>query len=107
NVDGNYSINLWSGIGKKLKKLNLEFYAGPSGNFSKMAVIVNNKLSYSKNLNLGASMRLARIVDKKYELTLQNAFSYNQNKNPQAAQTFRFNTNSLNLEGALFYKKVW
>jgi hypothetical protein len=107
NTDGNFNIGLWSSSGKKFKKINIDSEFGPNINYGKNAVILNNKLSYSNTLRMGMSAKFSRSVDKKYELSIGDDFNYNQNKNAIISKTSRFNTNNIELSGALYYKKVW
>ncbi len=107
NVDGNFNVNLWSSIGKNFKKQNINLYFGPNISYSKNAVLLNNNLSYSKNLALGLGSNISRNIDKKYDVGIGNAFSYNQNKNAQISGTNHFIENNLALNGTIYYKKVW
>ncbi len=107
NVNGNYSLRLGTGMGKKLKKINIDLSFGPNASYSRNAVILNNKLSYSNVINLGTGFRVSRSADKKYDIGIENSIEYNQSKNALNGQNYHYITNDLNLQGLLYYKKVW
>ncbi|MEJ7625799.1 MAG: outer membrane beta-barrel family protein [Ferruginibacter sp.] len=107
NTDGNLSINFWSGIGFKMKKLNTRINFNPNINYNRFADVINNKTSFAKTLNAGLSINIQKSKDKKYDLSVNNAFSYFRNVNNQKRTKTNYNTYNLSLNGTVYHKKVW
>jgi Outer membrane protein beta-barrel family len=107
NIDGNVSANFSGGTWFKLKKLNLQVGINPNLTFSKYANIINNSKSFSKTLNTGISVYLSKSKEKKYDISLNNEFSYNRNTTSQNSTVKKFNTNNTGLYATVYYKKTW
>ncbi len=107
NANGNYNLSLWSGFGKKLKKLNLDVDLGPSFSYGRNAVYLNNIFSYTKVLQLGSNLNIRRSVDKKYDFVVRYGFNYNKSKNSKEETGYHYSSNDLVIEGTLYHKKVW
>lgn len=107
NTNGNLSINLWAGIGFKVKKINTRFQISPNANYFKYADFINGNKSFSKTLNAGLSLYAEKSKDKKYEFSLNNDFNFNNNKNGQNTGSTNFFTNNLSVNGTVNFKKVW
>ncbi|MEO6453382.1 MAG: outer membrane beta-barrel family protein [Ginsengibacter sp.] len=107
NTNGNISINFWSGIGLKLKKLDLRMNFNPQLGYNKYADIINGKKSFSKNLNSGLQIWLSKSKEKKYDISLGNEFNYNSNTTSQNSTKIHYNTNTLSFNGTVYIKKVW
>jgi hypothetical protein len=107
NTDGNISANLWAGVGFKSKKLNTRFQISPNANYFRYADVINNVKSFSKTLNAGLSFNATKSKDKKYDFSFSNNLNYNNNKNTQNSTRTNFYTNTLALNGTVYYKKVW
>ncbi|MFT3980515.1 MAG: outer membrane beta-barrel family protein [Ferruginibacter sp.] len=107
NTNGNISMGFWSGFGMKLKKLDLRANLSPNFNYNRFADIINDQKSFSNTTSVGASLSLSKTKDKKYEAYLYNNFTHSTNTNAQTSVRNRYNTNTLGLEGTVYYKKVW
>jgi len=107
NTNGNLSINFYSGIGFKVKKIDTRFNIGPSVSYSKYADIVNNLKSFSKTFAPGVSSYISKSKEKKYEVSIQDGFSYNSNTTSQNDTKIHYVTNTLSFYGTLYIKKVW
>ncbi|MBA2562363.1 MAG: outer membrane beta-barrel protein, partial [Chitinophagaceae bacterium] len=107
NTNGNISVNFYSGFGFKLKKIDTRFGVNPILGYNKYADFINNLKSFSKNLNTGVSVYLSKTKEKKYDLSLQNEYSYNSNTTSQNKTKIHYNTNTLSLNATVYYKKVW
>ncbi len=107
NTDGNISLNFNGGVGFKLKKIDLRVYIGPRVSYNKYADIINNQKSFSKTITPGAYFSLYKSKEKKYDFSVSDQFSYNSNTTSQNDTKIHYNTNSLNLNATVYYKKVW
>lgn len=107
NTDGNLSVNFWGGTGFKLKKSKLRIDLNPNAGYSRFAEFINNKKNYANNLRAGMSASVSKSVDKKYDITLSDNYSYNSNKLSQQSKPQHYQTNNLSLDATVYYKKVW
>ena len=100
-------MNLWSGLGLKLKKLDTRLGINPSMSYNKYADIINNKKSYSTTFSPGGSVSLSKSKEKKYDVSIENNFTYNSNKTSQNNTRINYFSNQLSFNGTLYVKKVW
>ena len=107
NTDGNLSINMWSGVGFKLKKANIRMNVSPNINYTRFADVINNNKSFARNFNGGLSVYASKTMDKKYDISISNNFSHNYNKNGQTNTSSHFNTNTFSANATIYMKKVW
>ena len=107
NTNGNVSINFWTGVGFKLKKLDTRVNINPNFNYAKYADVINYKTSFTKNINTGISVGLSKAIEKKYDISLRNEFSYNSNITSQSATNNHYSTNMLSVNATVYIKKVW
>ncbi|MDQ6889505.1 MAG: outer membrane beta-barrel family protein, partial [Bacteroidota bacterium] len=107
NTNGNMSINLWSGFGFKFKKIDTRFNIGPSLQYDKYADIINSKKSFSTTVAPGFNMWLSKSKEKKYDISIQNDFSYNRNTTSQNNTKIHYISNQLSFNGTIYMKKVW
>jgi hypothetical protein len=107
NTNGNISLNFYSGVGFKFKKIDTRFGVNPVVGYNKYADFINNLKSFSENLNTGISVYISKAKEKKYDLSIQNEFSYNSNTTSQNKTKIHYNTNTLSLNATVYYKKVW
>ena len=107
NTNGNISINFWSGVGFKLKKLNTNVNIQPNFNYSKFADVINGRNSFSKTLNGGLGLYMSKTKEKKYDISIGNDFSYNRNTTSQNNLINSFYTNTVSVNTTVYYKKVW
>lgn len=107
NTNGNLSMSFWSGVGFKIKKLDLNFNINPNVNYSKFADVINGRTSFSKTLNAGMEMRLNKTKDKKYDISISDEFSFNRNVTSQNNTINKYNVNVLRTDATVYYKKTW
>ncbi|RYG13940.1 MAG: hypothetical protein EOO07_17225, partial [Chitinophagaceae bacterium] len=115
NTDGNISLNFWSGLGMKIKKLDLRLNLSPNVNFNRFADVFNGQTVFTNTTGAGMSVSLSKSKDKKYDVSIWNNFRYNYNRGKQLnfvtnkveTNTRNYSTNQLNVEGTVYYKKVW
>ncbi len=107
NLNGNISVNFYGGTWFKLKKMKLQVGFNPNVSFNKYANRIQNKKSFSNNLNTGISVYLSKSKDKSYDLSINNQFSYNRSTTTQNSTVKQFNTNNLGFYGTVYYKKTW
>jgi hypothetical protein len=107
NTNGNVSFNLYSGAGFKIKKLDTRFNINPNINYNKYADVINNRISFSKNVNAGVSISLSKSKEKKYDISVRDNFSYNRSTTSENNASIHYNINTLSVNGTLYIKKVW
>ncbi len=107
NTNGNVSVNLWSGVGFKIKKIDTRFNIGPSLNYNKYADVINNKKSFSTTFAPGLNVWINKSKEKKYDFSIQNEFSYNSNTTSQNDTKIHYNTNTVSINATLYMHKVW
>ena len=107
NTNGNISINFWSGVGFKLKKLNTNVNIQPNFNYSKFADVINGRTSFSKTFNGGLGLYMSKTKEKKYDISIGNDFAYNRNTTSQNSLINSFYTNTVSVNTTVYYKKVW
>ena len=107
NTNGNLSMNLWSGTGFKLKKLDTRVNFNPNVNYTSRVDVINSKPSTSKSLNAGMEIGLSKSKEKKYDFSINDDYSYNSNTTSQNNTKIHYYTNTLSFDGTLYIKKVW
>lgn len=107
NTNGNISANLWAGFGYKIKKANLYVQGSANISYSKFSDVINNFISQSNTTSAGLSVESNKSKADKYEFSLRNEFNINYNTNGQTNLKNTFKTNTLALNGKVYYKKVW
>ena len=107
NTNGNFSANVYMGGGGKIKKIDTRIYLNPNFGYSKYADVINNRTSYTHNLNAGFSIYLSKSKDKKYDFSLSNEFTYNSNKTSQSDSKVHYYVNTLNADATIYIHKVW
>jgi hypothetical protein len=100
-------MNLWSGFGFKLKKINMNINLQPNFNYSKFADVINGKTSFSRTTNVGMGLYMNKSKEKKYDFSIGNDFSYNRNTTSQNNTINNFFTNTASFNSTIYYKKVW
>ncbi|HNU89004.1 MAG TPA: outer membrane beta-barrel family protein [Ferruginibacter sp.] len=103
NTNGNYSMNLWTGMGFKVKKINTRFNLGPNFRYSRTADVFNNLTNYSKNLGVGLNMWISKSKDKKYDFGLSNDFSYNSSKTSLSNTSTHYYVNTLSFNATVYF----
>ncbi|MEO6290331.1 MAG: TonB dependent receptor [Ginsengibacter sp.] len=107
NTNGNISMSLYSGFGLKIKMIDARFNMGPSIQYNKYADVINSKKSFSTTLAPGFNLWLNKSKEKKYDLSIQNQFSYNSNTTSQNNTKIHYNSNQFSFYGTVYIKKVW
>ena len=107
NTDGNISLSFWSGVGFKVKKINTRFNLSPELRYSKFADVINGRKSFSQTTNAGVSFQVNKSKDKKYDFSVNNSINYNINKNSQRNQKTSFISTNANLDGTVYFRKIW
>ena len=115
NTNGNISANFWSGIGMKIKKWDLRTNFSPNVNYNRFADIINGQTVFTNTTGAGMSLSLSKSKDKKYDVSIWNNYRYNYNRGKQLNNSTQkietnarnYSTNQFNLEGTVYYKKVW
>jgi hypothetical protein len=107
NTNGNVSVNMWTGFGFKVKKIDTRFNINPNITYTKYADVINSQSSFSKTLSTGVSVWISKSKEKKYDLSLSNDFQYNRNKTSQNTTIISYNTNTVAVDATLYIKKVW
>jgi hypothetical protein len=107
NTNGNYSFNYYLTYGFKIKKIDVDFSASPSVNYSKQVISINSQENDTKNLNSSFSVRLGKTIEKKYEFSISNMFSNNRNTTTLNNEIKSFNTNELNFDATVYFTEKW
>jgi hypothetical protein len=107
NTNGNINVNLWTGVGFKLKKTKIDIEFNPNANYSRFNDIINGIKSSSKTISGGINLTIRKSIADKYDLSANNDFNYNYNTNAQTNTSNSFKTNKLSLNATIYYKKVW
>jgi hypothetical protein len=107
NTNGNYTMNLWSGIGMKIKKLDTRVNIGPNFRYSRTAEVYNSVITYSKVLGAGMNFWLSKSKEKKYDISLSNDFSYNYNKTSQSSNSSHYYTERVSVDATVYVRKTW
>jgi hypothetical protein len=107
NTNGNINVNLWTGVGFKLKKTKIDIEFNPNANYSRFNDIINGIKSSSKTISGGINLTVRKSIADKYDLSANNDFNYNYNTNAQTNTSNSFKTNKLSLNATFYYKKVW
>ena len=107
NVNGNYSVNFYGGMGFRIKKIDTRFNVAPNFNFDRYASIINGVKGYAQTSSPGINASIYKSKEKKYDLSVWDQFSYNSNTTTQNDTKIHYYTNTLSLNGTLYFKKVW
>jgi hypothetical protein len=107
NTNGNLSLSLWSGGGFKIKKLDTRVNINPNINYNKYADVINSKTSFSRVVNAGLSIGLSKAKEKKYDVSINNNFSYNSSTTSQNNTKIHYYINTVNLNSTLYIDTVW
>ncbi len=107
NNKTNTTIWSWMGLGKKLKKLNIDLNTNLQLNYTSFHQLVNNIDNRSQNSNATLGIGISKSKEKKYSVSLQNDWGYNMNRSTIYNKKVDYSTNSLNFNGTLYIKKVW
>jgi hypothetical protein len=107
NVNGNYNIGFYAGLGFKIKKIETRFDVSPRFNISRYASVINSQKSYSKTFAPGIWVYVSKSKEKEYDLSVSDGISYNNNTTTQNDTKIDYYTNELSFNGTVYYKKVW
>jgi hypothetical protein len=107
NTNGNISMNFYGGTGFKIKKLDTRIYFGPQFSYNKNAEVINGKQSFAKTFTPSFNFGVSKSKEKKYDFDIRNNISYNTNTTSQNNTKIHFITNTVNVDGTIYIKKVW
>ena len=107
NVNGNYNVGFYGGLGFKIKKIETRFDLSPHFNISRYASVINSQKSYSKTFSPGIWINIGKSKEKKYDLSVSDGINYNSNTTTQNDTKIDYYTNELSFNGTVYYKKVW
>lgn len=107
NVNGNYNLNFYGGLGYKLKKIDTRLDFNLNGGTSRFNSFRNGLKNISDNVNIGASTGLNKSKEKKYDVSFNVGANYNGQKSTLGNVKTNFFTNSIDLSATIYYKKVW
>ena len=115
NINGNYRVSGWGGMGIKLKKFGGYFNLNVNVNYNRYAEILTTILNstastitnYSRNAGAGFGFYINKTKEKKYDVSLSNNTDYNRNITTQLNKANKYFTNTLRLDGTIYYKKFW
>lgn len=80
NLNGNYSLNFWSGAGYKFKKINVRLWTNIGGNFGRSKSILNDTIQTSNNTGVNLNYGFNKSKEKKYDFYIGNGINYSINK---------------------------
>ena len=108
NTNGNYSINSWMGIGKKIKKWQVDLNGNISFNYSQFREMVNGSLNNSTNSSTMLSLTLNKSKEKKYDFSVENDVGFNSNKSSvYNNSSVKYNTYTIDCNAAVYIHKDW
>lgn len=107
NTNGNLSLNVWTGYQFKFKKMDSRLFISPRFTYTKTTEFLNSLKNNSNTINTGVELRLSKSKDKKYDVSIGNDFYVNRNTSSLTNIVNNFKTNTVSLDGTVYYKKVW
>jgi hypothetical protein len=107
NVNGNYNMNLWAGLGFKVKKIDTRFNVNTNISSNKFVSFRNQLKNISNNNTVGLSLYVSKSKDKKYDLSMNIGTDYNSQKSTLGNIKTNYFTNRIGFDGTVYYKKVW
>ena len=107
NTNGNYLLNGFSGVGFKLKKLDVRVNINPNFNYIKYVEVINSKESLTKSLSGGVSLALSKSAEKRYDISIRDDLNYNSNNTTQGNTSIHYYNNVFSTSGILYIHKVW
>jgi hypothetical protein len=107
NTDGNYSVEIWSGIGYKIKKADLRFNMNPNLDYSRFKDVINGSDNFAKTLSAGIGLSLSKSKEKAYDCWINTDFKFNKSNTTEGSPSQNYITNSLYADATIYYKKVW
>ncbi len=105
NTNGNYSMSMWTGIGFKIKKIDTRVNFGPNFWYNRTADVFNSQVNYSKNLNFGMNMWVSKSKEKKYDLSLNDNFTYSNSKTSLSKSSVNYFVNTVQLNATVYFTK--
>ncbi len=107
NVNGNYNLNLYAGLGFKVKKIDTRFNVNTNIGSNRFISFRNGFKNISNNTNAGLSFYISKSKDKKYDLGMSLGGDFNAQKATLGNIKTNFLTNRIGFDGTVYYKKVW
>ncbi len=105
NTNGNFNMNLWTGMGFKIKKINTRLNFGPNFSYNRIADVLNSVANYTKNYNVGFNLWANKSKDKKYEFGMGENFTYNHSKISLSNSSTNYIVNTLSLYATVYLTK--
>lgn len=107
NTDGNYNLNFYSGIGSKLKKLDLRYGFNGNVGYNRYAEIINNEKNFATTLSAGFSNNLSKAKEDRYDIGWWNYIGYNSSSLAQNNTKYKYWSLNSEINALIYYKKVW
>lgn len=107
NIDGNFSINAYMGMGSKLKKLKINYDINPNINYYENNQFINDEKVKAKQLSAGLNVGVRKDKAKKYETYIGSNVGYNRRTLSSDNNKIYFFSNTLTARAKVYYKKVW
>lgn len=107
NVNGNYSMNFWSGLGFKIKKIDTRVWTNLSGNMGRSKTFVNDTLQTNKNSGIRMYYGLTHSKQKKYEFSIDGSWNYSINKVLPTSTVNKFFNWSISSNAEVFITKTF
>ena len=107
NTNGNVNVSMWSGVGLKWKKPNINCQFNGNINYFRYADVINNLISFSNTTSAGVSVTFNKSKSNKYDFGFSNNFDVNRNTNAQSKTVNSFRSNTMSANATVYYKKAW
>ena len=107
NTNGNYNINMWSGLGFKAKKIDTRFNLNANLGANRFVSFRDTRKNITNNTNVGLSMYVSKSKDKKYDVSVNIGTDYNAQKSSLLKTNTNYFTSNIGFDGTIYYKKVW
>ncbi|MEN9569213.1 MAG: hypothetical protein RL172_444, partial [Bacteroidota bacterium] len=91
NTNGNMNANAWMGMGKKLKKLNVQLFASYQFNYSRFIDLINDSKNKTDNLTHMIGINLSKSKEKKYDISMNHDFGINSNQSSIYNRKIKYN----------------
>lgn len=103
NVDGNYTLNLWTGYWTQFKKIKLHMGVNFGGGASRFNNFVNGKQNVNDNRNFNFNINLWHDKENKYNVSLNPNISWNYSRSSLRPDVItKYFTSESSAEGTVF-----
>ncbi len=107
NINGNYNINFFSGLGMKLKKLDTRLGVNVKSGANRFISFRNALRNVSDNKNVGVDVYLSKSKEKKYDISLSVGSDYNVQKTTLGKMATKYYSAVIGTDVTVYIKKVW